>query len=95
MQNEISTRDDLMNLIERIVGDGVFFGAQVRRRRDGTRKHWNAKSLQSVRDEYDKNRNLLTVFDVDAGHPKSIALEGIEEIRCYGQTYTVSAEALA
>jgi hypothetical protein len=36
----------------------------------------------------------MTVFDAKAGHPKSLALEGITEIRAYGETFKVPDDGL-
>jgi len=93
MKNVVQkSQQEMRDLLEEIMRSGVFFGARVRRRSNGRVKEWNAKSLASVRDEFDKSHDLLTVYDVEAGHPKSIALEGIEEIRCYGQTFALADE---
>jgi hypothetical protein len=78
------------HLLANIASDGVFFGAFARRRSDGTVKHWNAKSIEDTMDTaHDLTNDLATVYDAKAEHPKSLALDGITEIRCYGQTFKV------
>lgn len=83
----LSNKQEVETLLKQIANDGVFFGAFAKRRRDGTVKHWNAKGLPDTFDDYDQERGLATVYDAKAGHPKSLALEGITEIRCYGETF--------
>ena len=88
------TKQQAKSLLARIAKDGVFFGAFAKRRRDGTVKHWNAKGIEDTMNQYDRDRGLATVYDAKAGYPKSINLDGLTEIRCYGETHKVMDDGL-
>lgn len=87
------TKQQARTLLANIANDGVFFGATVKRRRNGEPKDWNAKSIADTFNDRDQENDLMTVFDAKAGHPKSIALEGVQQIRCYGETFRVGSMA--
>jgi len=90
----LTSDQEVKDLLQDIADDGVFFGAFAKRRRDGTVKHWNAKATTDTFNERDEKNGLATVFDAKAGHPKSLALEGIKKIRCYGQEFVVADDGL-
>lgn len=88
------TQRQAQQLLRSIANDGVFFGATAEKRTDGTVKEWNGKALSDTFNEYDVANRLATVYDAKAGHPKSLALEGLREIRCYGETFRVLDDEL-
>jgi len=88
------TQQQAKHVLTNLANDGTFFGAFAKRRSDGTVKHWNGKALDDSFDDYDMDHNLMTVYDAKAGHPKSLALEGITEIRAYGETFKVLDDEL-
>jgi len=93
---EFLTQQQARHLLAHIASDGVFFGAFVERRSDGSIKHWNAKATEGTMDTaHDLTNDLATVYDVKAGHPKSLNLSGVKEVCCYGETYKVVEDDLS
>jgi len=80
-------REDAQDLLQDLTACGQFFAVDFVKRTTGEDRTLNGKSIEDSLDDYDQERDLMTIFDAQAGHPKSVNLRGLKEIRAFGNTY--------
>lgn len=84
--------EEAKELLADIRSQGRIFRADVTKRTTGEDRRFVAIPHEDALNDYDQERDLMTVHDTVAGGVRAINIPGLKELRANGETYKFDFE---